>query len=213
VRGTLSRSVLLVEDDVVLARAWARPIHQHGWQMRVAHTLSDARAIVEKNAGHIDDALLDVRLPDGVGTDLIPILRAAAPQVRIAVISAHLGAREMIALQAQRVWVVSKPVLLAHLLHLLVALDRAPAGLALQPVAALASRFELSVREMETLVGVLAGKSRAELATDFACSVNSVNTYVRRICAKCGCRTLDDLMKVLLRELSGEPSGADRHTN
>lgn len=66
--------VLLVEDEVVFARAVAKRLQQAGYDCEHTATLENGRALVQKIGP--DLVLLDMRLPDGNGLDLLPELVA-----------------------------------------------------------------------------------------------------------------------------------------
>lgn len=58
--------ILVVEDDLVLARGIAFALHNEGWQVVQASSLAEGLAAL---SGQIDLLLLDVMLPDGSGFD------------------------------------------------------------------------------------------------------------------------------------------------
>ncbi|ABE49522.1 sigma-54-dependent transcriptional regulator [Methylobacillus flagellatus] len=66
--------VLLVEDEVIFARAVAKRLQQAGYDCEHAATLQAGRELVRQMAP--DMILLDMRLPDGNGLDLLPELVA-----------------------------------------------------------------------------------------------------------------------------------------
>lgn len=66
--------VLLVEDEVVFARAVAKRLQQAGYDCEHAATLENGRALVQTMGP--DLVLLDMRLPDGNGLDMLPELVA-----------------------------------------------------------------------------------------------------------------------------------------
>jgi len=66
--------VLLVEDEAVFARAVIKRLRQQGYECEHAETLADGRAIARQFLP--DLALLDMRLPDGSGLDLLAELSA-----------------------------------------------------------------------------------------------------------------------------------------
>ena len=57
-----------------------------------AGSLTDARAKVSDKAQRIDLALVDLLLPDGIGTDVIRDLRATRPDVAVLVLTVARGA-------------------------------------------------------------------------------------------------------------------------
>jgi two-component system, NtrC family, response regulator AtoC len=61
-----TRRMLLVEDDLLLARPLARLLRHAGYDTLHVATCAAARAVGSK----FDLAVLDVELPDGRGTDL-----------------------------------------------------------------------------------------------------------------------------------------------
>lgn len=70
----LRRKVLLVEDEALFARAVVKRLQKAGFECEHAESLHDARLLVKQFEP--DMALLDMRLPDGNGLDLLPDLVA-----------------------------------------------------------------------------------------------------------------------------------------
>ncbi len=66
--------VLIVEDEVLFARAVMRKLQKAGYEVEHVDTLQDARAITKQFAA--DLVLLDMRLPDGNGLELLAELLA-----------------------------------------------------------------------------------------------------------------------------------------
>lgn len=73
----MSSTILVVEDDAPIAAAFRELLEREGYVVRVASTLAEARrAIARPGPGDTVDAmLLDWRLPDGEGIDLLRELR------------------------------------------------------------------------------------------------------------------------------------------
>jgi DNA-binding NtrC family response regulator len=67
--ATNKSHVLLVEDEQVFARAACRRLQAAGYHCNTVHTLADASAWLEQQTP--DLILLDMRLPDGAGLDLL----------------------------------------------------------------------------------------------------------------------------------------------
>lgn len=67
--ATNESHVLLVEDEQVFARAACRRLQAAGYHCNAVHTLADASAWLEHQTP--DLILLDMRLPDGAGLDLL----------------------------------------------------------------------------------------------------------------------------------------------
>jgi CheY-like chemotaxis protein len=127
------QQILHVEDEdlnrallrAVLARA-ADPFLR-GAVLVEAPTLAAARAELERET--IDLVLLDVRLPDGNGLDLVREMKARGPRPAVVVMSASvLPAERQAALQAGSDAFVPKPYIAADLLETLARLLMAARG-------------------------------------------------------------------------------------
>ncbi len=77
--------ILIVEDEVLFARAVLKRLQKAGFECEHAETLQDARAVVKQFSP--DLVLLDMRLPDGNGMDLLPEL--AASGITVIVMTAY----------------------------------------------------------------------------------------------------------------------------
>ena len=69
-------SILIVDDDVVLARAYALALGTQGYEVHTAHTAEDALSHVETNPP--DAIILDYRMPMINGAGFLYRLRAHA---------------------------------------------------------------------------------------------------------------------------------------
>lgn len=77
---SLSRQILLVEDDHLLRKTIARALTRAGHKVTTAGSL---RAALAAACAEMDVVLLDQSLPDGLGTDIAPALRELCDGVRI----------------------------------------------------------------------------------------------------------------------------------
>jgi two-component system response regulator AtoC len=78
--------ILVVDDDPLLGQVVAACLNFEGAQVLAAHTVADAREQLRPGLAHI---VLDRRLPDGDGLDLLPDLAARCPDVPVVVFSAY----------------------------------------------------------------------------------------------------------------------------
>lgn len=80
---------LLLDDDELYRRTLGRALQRRGLDMELATTTEEALRLVR--AQPPDFALLDLKLADGDGTglDLIVPLRAAAPTMRIVLVTGY----------------------------------------------------------------------------------------------------------------------------
>lgn len=81
----MSRHLLITEDDASLRQMLAWDFADLGYRVTEAGCCREALALT---AGlHLDVALLDYNLPDGLGTDMIPLLIRRFPALPIIVCS------------------------------------------------------------------------------------------------------------------------------
>lgn len=108
--------ILLVDDEHDLRMLVAERLGMEGYAVSEAGKVADAMRLIE--AAEYDLMLLDVRLPDGTGLDILKFMRESGnttPVIMltgttgldIAVESVRLGARDY----------VTKPAKLSYLLH------------------------------------------------------------------------------------------------
>ena len=80
--------LLLIEDEQVFAKAVCRRLQAAGYHCAMAHTLAEADARLKEHTP--DLILLDMRLPDGAGLDLLTRLsKEASPQVPVIMMTAY----------------------------------------------------------------------------------------------------------------------------
>ncbi len=78
--------VLVVDDEVLYARAIARSLARQGFEAGVANSASDALKMVDQ--GQWDVILLDHKLPDGDGIEMIPSMLGRQKAASIIVMTA-----------------------------------------------------------------------------------------------------------------------------
>jgi len=128
-----SASVLVVDDEPDLRTLYEMTLVREGYQVETAASLASAREQLQ--AQHFDVVLADMRLPDGMGMDLLHELRAARRAERCVVITAYGSAQNAVeALRAGAFDYLSKPVDLKQF-RIVVASAAQGAGGAPAPVA------------------------------------------------------------------------------
>lgn len=80
------RSILIVEDEALFARAVAKSLKIAGYDSIIATSLAAARE--KLTSGALNLILLDLRLPDGGGLELLAELRATANDLPVIVVTA-----------------------------------------------------------------------------------------------------------------------------
>src|SRR5690349_21534705 len=80
-------SILIVDDEPMIRRVAELSLKGEG--CRVAEAASAATAVAAVRAANppFDLVILDVTLPDGDGTTVVPLIRQSAPHTRILVVS------------------------------------------------------------------------------------------------------------------------------
>jgi DNA-binding NarL/FixJ family response regulator len=186
--GPAARSLLLVEDDAMVA-GWVR-MALSDTDVRLAGTArSTAEAIELATRRHADVLLVDFRLPDGRGTELLGDLRRRGVTAPALLMTANTergfneGARE-----AGAQGTVLKT---GHADELLGAIRRVLEGREAfddrHPPRA-PGRAALSPREREVLRLVATGSTNLEIAAQLGVGGETVKTLLARTFAKLGVR-------------------------
>ena len=81
------KNILIVDDEEDLCWLLTNTLQSKGYNVSAAHSLIKAIACLKKKVPHL--VLLDLKLPDGKGMDLLPEIKAAAPQAIVVIISAY----------------------------------------------------------------------------------------------------------------------------
>jgi two-component system response regulator RegA len=79
--------LLIVDDDKAFLQRLARAMEKRGFVTETAETVAEARAKVE--SANPDFAVVDMRLEDGNGLDVIEILRARRPAARAIILTGY----------------------------------------------------------------------------------------------------------------------------
>lgn len=83
----MSDALLIVEDDAPLAARLATAMAKRGFAPRIAASCAVARHMIAE--APIDFALIDLRLSDGSGLDLVPIIRARHGAAKIVILTGY----------------------------------------------------------------------------------------------------------------------------
>ena len=107
-------TVLIVDDEPDLCELLSITLGRMGLDSRAVHDIMAAKAAVEEQ--HYDLCLTDMHLPDGSGLDLVEWLQRRAPELPVAMITAHGNVESAVrALKLGAFDFVSKPLDLADL--------------------------------------------------------------------------------------------------
>jgi two-component system response regulator RegA len=103
------RKVLLVDDDAPLRRSMARALERRDFQVVPAEGVAEARTLAREHRPEF--AVLDMRLTEGSGLDLVRTLRELRPEIRIVIVTGYGNiATAVAAIKAGAVDYLAKPV-------------------------------------------------------------------------------------------------------
>jgi len=197
--------VLLVEDHVIFRELFASAFEKEpGFEVVAqAGTIGGARRVLEDlGEGGVDVAVLDLRLPDGEGTDLIAELRAGNPHGAALVLTSSLDlAVYARAVRAGAAGVMHKSASVGEVMDTIRRLAEGEALLS-QKEAVELLRFadreraegrearrafeELTSREKDVLEALAEGMGDKEIAGRLGVGVGTVRSYVAGILSKLG---------------------------
>jgi DNA-binding NarL/FixJ family response regulator len=182
------QTVGLVDDDAIV-RAWVRVSLEHS-EFRVVGEASTAESALEMIERRKPELLLvDYRLPDVRGTDLVRSLRRAGSPLPVLVITAtpEAGLNEAV-LEAGAQGVVVKR---GDPAELIAALRRVASGESVldpQHPRRPAGQSPLSPRERQVLRLAANGATNQEISSELALGTETVKTLLSRAFAKLGAR-------------------------
>lgn len=81
------RSLLLVDDDEPFLRRLARAMERRGFEPEIAETVAAGKAIATARAPAY--AVIDLRLEDGNGLEVVELLREKRPDAKIVVLTGY----------------------------------------------------------------------------------------------------------------------------
>lgn len=81
------RSLLLVDDDAPFLNRLARAMEKRGFETTTAETVAAGKALAQSNPPAY--AVVDLRLEDGNGLDVVEALRQRRPDARIVVLTGY----------------------------------------------------------------------------------------------------------------------------
>jgi two-component system NtrC family response regulator len=76
---TRPTKILVIDDDQAILRVFTRILNRKGYDVTTADTGNDARKKLESKV--FDAALIDVRLPDVEGINLLPFMHNKDPRM------------------------------------------------------------------------------------------------------------------------------------
>lgn len=214
-------ATLLVDDHPVVRAGLRAYLERHAGLRVVAEagSLREARAWLDRagDAAALELVILDLKLGDGHGTELIGDVRRCAPEARILVLSSFPEEHAVRAAMAAGAhgWLDKQqdPSALADAVR---AALRGELPLAREAVRALTAApaddpfEELTPREREVLAGIARGLSNQEIAERLGVREKTVKTHAGHVYAKLGVeRRTQAALRARERWGEAQPPGDD----
>ena len=122
--SSTERTLLIVDDDKPFLQRLARAMETRGFTVRTAESVADG--LMQLEIASPAFAVVDLRLGDGSGLDVISALKARRPDARAIVLTGYGNiATAVNAVKLGAVDYLSKPVDADHVVHALLNGDRA----------------------------------------------------------------------------------------
>lgn len=192
---------LLVEDEAPVARAFASLVRRHA-AVEVASTLAEASAALRRT--RFTGIVLDLRLPDGSGLELLQYVRQERRATPVLVVT---GDHEpTLANRVHRLGAVCvfKPDVVEDIslfVRRAMADEVETRALAEGAVRNLRAPLRLSRREAELAVLATLGFTRTALAEELGVTENTVKSTVRGLLRKFDETSVDGVARIVLQEM------------
>jgi DNA-binding NarL/FixJ family response regulator len=195
--------VMCVDDHPIVREGMAAIITLQPDMTMVGTAATGREAIQRYEELRPDVALVDLRLPDMSGFDVIKAIRDKFPNARIVVLSSHEGDVDIQrALEAGAQGYVAKGIVRDELLDIIRGVHggkrRLPAAVA-QTLAEHMADEPISPRELEVLSLMAAGKRNKEIAGDLSIAEDTVKMHVRNILSKLQVSDRTEAVTIALR--------------
>ncbi len=103
-----NKKLLIVDDDRPFRERLAKAMERRGFLVTAVESVAEGMAVAKLEAP--DYAVLDLRLEDGSGLDIVPIIREAVPESRIVILTGYGNiATAVAAVKAGAVDYLAKP--------------------------------------------------------------------------------------------------------
>jgi DNA-binding NarL/FixJ family response regulator len=195
--------VLCVDDHPVVRDGIAAIINLQPDMMLAGAAGTGGEALERFFELRPDVALVDLRLPDMSGFDLIKKIIDKSPNARIIVLSSHEGDVDIQrALEAGAQGYVAKGIVRDELLEIIRSVHagkrRLPAAVA-QKLAEHMTDEPISPRELEVLSLMAAGKRNKEIASELSIAEDTVKMHVRNVLSKLQVNDRTEAVTIALR--------------
>ena len=202
--------VLLADDHAIVRNGLKEILEATGDIVIAAEATNGHEALTRVRENEIDVAVVDLSMPGRSGVELIKLIKAERPKLRLLVLSMH--SEEQYAVRAVRAGAAGYLTKESAADELVAAIRRiAGGGAYISPETAerlvLASNSgaegpphtQLSNREYEVFRALVAGRSVSDIAATLNLSVKTISTHKSRILEKMSLSSQADLVRYALR--------------
>ncbi len=202
--------VLLADDHAIVRNGLKEILESTGDIIVAAEATNGHEALARVREVEIDVAVVDLSMPGRSGVELIKLIKAERPKLRLLVLSMH--SEEQYAVRAVRAGAAGYLTKESAADELVAAIRRiAGGGAYISPETAerlvLASNSgvegpphtRLSNREYEVFRALVAGKSVSDIAATLNLSVKTISTHKSRILEKMGLSSQTELVHYAIR--------------
>lgn len=202
-KGTPKIRVLCVDDHPIVRDGLTAIINLQPDMTLAGSAATGGEALERFFELRPDVALVDLRLPDMSGFELIKKIRDRSPNARIIVLSSHEGDIDIQrALEAGALGYVAKGMVRDELLEIIRSVHagkrRLPAAVA-QKLAEHMGDEPISPRELEVLSLMAAGRRNKEIASELSIAEDTVKMHVRNVLSKLQVNDRTEAVTIALR--------------
>ena len=214
---------VLLADDHAIVRAGLKEILADTGDIEVTGEAANGQEVLARVfTQDFDVAVLDMSMPGRNGIELIKLVKAEKPKLRILVLSMH--SEEQYAVRALKAGASGYITKDSAADQLVAAIRRIAAGgayvtpetaerlaLSVAPRAVVAAHTLLSDREFQVFRMIARGVSVSQIARELSLSVKTISTHKTRILEKTGLANQAELVRYALEhQLLDEPPGSSK---
>jgi DNA-binding NarL/FixJ family response regulator len=214
---------VLLADDHAIVRAGLKEILADTGDIEVTGEAANGQEVLARVfTQDFDVAVLDMSMPGRNGIELIKLVKAEKPKLRILVLSMH--SEEQYAVRALKAGASGYLTKESAADQLVAAIRRIAAGgayvtpetaerlaLSVAPRAVVAAHTLLSDREFQVFRMIASGASVGQIARELSLSVKTISTHKTRILEKMGLANQAELIRYALEHhLLDEPPGSSK---
>ena len=195
--------VLVADDHAVVRQGVVALINRSRGMTVVAEAGNGRTAVMEFNRHHPDICLIDLRMPDMDGVEAIRAIRQIDPNANIIVLTTFDDDEDIYralrnGAKAYLLKDISREELIENITAVHHGATRIPQHVA-QKLAAHVGSSDLTVREMQVLRLVVAGKSNKEIAAALKVTEGTIKVHVNHILGKLGTSGRTEAANVALK--------------